>query len=178
MAADISVHRGLGGAFLDLQNENCPVFVQLPNQGTSSLPSEVDDFSEKAKLTLPCLQREIVNAKPSDFSWRMSHRELRWHKWLLSTRPHFVSFVRSVECLSTSQLDGNLSMTPSTHVFQWSTVDSSWEGYIFFNKTAADDADWIRHLCSTFRINGDPNMLRDLDDAAIRELIVIREPVR
>lgn len=176
MANNIGVHRGIGGGFLRLQNEDCSVLVQLPKRNDPSLQGLLNDFPEKANLTFPRLYKEITDAKSSDFSWGMSYKELEWHKWLLSTRADMAWMnIDSVEFLSTPKLEGNLVASSSGHAFQWSTVDSKWNGVIHFNGSTASDAKWIRILCSTFTINGDPEMLRGYDEAAIKTMIIIRE---
>ena len=72
-------------------------------------------------------------------------------------------------------LEGNLLFLSSVHTFQWATTDRQWKGTMYFKCLSLDDVDWIRHVCSTFVIKGDPNVFHNRDDASIESMITLTQ---
>ncbi len=171
----VEIHHGIGGAYLLFHDNERSIALELPKLDDRMLQEEIAGFPDKARLTFPRLYTEIAAAKSSDFSFGMTHRQLRWHKWLLTCRSQIGSDVASVEYVRRPDIEGNLLSFRAVRTFQWSTVDCKWEGAIYFKCASPDDLDWIRYACATFVINGNPNVFNGCDDAAIKSMIRIRE---
>lgn len=105
----------------------------------------------------------------------MSHQELRWHEWLLKTRSKISMDIELIEYLWRPDLEGNLLFLSSVHTFQWATTDNQWQGTMNFKCSTGDDVDWIRYVCTTFVIQGDPGVFDDLDDASIESMITFEQ---
>lgn len=95
----------------------------LPQRDAQLLQQVIVDFPDKAKLTFPRLYKEVADVQSSDFSFGMSHRELRWHRWLLSTRSQKGIDIDPIEYLWRPDLEGNLVSFSSVRTFQWATID-------------------------------------------------------
>ena len=174
MAESVSVHRGIGGVFLRFYEDDRSLFLQLPKRYLGALlQHEIDTFPEKSKITFPRLLKEIADGQSADFSFGMSHGELRWHKWVLTTRSRMSSDIDLVQYLWRPDLDGYLTSeySYSAHTFQWATTDRQWEGAMHFRCSSRDDMDWIRHVCTTFVIQGEPSVFDNRDDASIESMI-------
>jgi len=174
MANSVAVDRGIGGVFLRFYEDDRSLFLQLPKRYRGALlQHEIDAFPEKSKMTFPRLLKEIDDGQSADFSFGMSHEELRWHKWVLTTRSQMSSDIDLVEYLWRPDLDGHLTSlySYSAHTFQWATTDRQWEGAMYFRCSSRDDMDWIRHVCTTFVIQGDPSVFDNRDNASIESMI-------
>lgn len=174
LSRSIQVKRG---AFLQFQDNGRSILLLLPSRDLRLLQEQIVDFPDKTKLTHPRLYKEIADAQSSDFSFGMSRRELAWHQWLLSTRSQIGINIDLIEYLWRPDLEGNLISFSTLQIFEWSTVDCQWEGKIYFRGMSEDDDDWIRHFCTTFTINGNLEVFKGRDDAAIESLITISAPV-
>jgi hypothetical protein len=171
MGKNVAVHRGIGGVFLQFHDDDRSLSLELPQRDDGLLQFQIEDFPDKSKLTFPRLYKEIADAQSSDFSFGMSHRELRWHKWLLKNRSQISIEIGLIEFLWRPDLEGNLLSFSSVHTFQWATTDRQWEGTMYFKCSSRDDVDWIRHVCAKFDIEGDPNVFHNRDDATIVSMI-------
>ncbi len=175
MAKDVAVHRGIGGVFLQFHDDRRSVSLELPQRADGLLQSEIEDFPEKSRRTFPRLYKEIADAQSSDCSFGTSPREFRWHKWLLTKRSLIGIDIDHIEYLWRPDLEGNLLFFSSAPVFQWATTDRRWQGTMYFRCSQPDDVDWIRHVCSTFVIKGDPSVFQNRDDAALESMVTLTQ---
>jgi hypothetical protein len=169
------VERVLDDGHLQFHDGTRRILLQLPQPDDQFFQGQLTSFPDKAKLTYPRLHHEILAAQSSDFSWGMSHRELRWHQWLLSKRVQIFIPIESVEYLWRPDLEGNLLHLPPGPEFQWATVDLKWQGIINFRGISPEDLGWIRHLCTTLVINGDPGEFKGRSGDEIEAMIRITE---
>lgn len=191
MSNNIEVHGAIGGAFVQFYDRDRSLVLRLPRPANSWLQQQITDIPDKSRLTFPRLYKEIMDAKSADFSFGMTHQELRWHTWLLANRALIGIDIELIEYVWRPDLEGNLlsqvsrrraragtgpAARPTTiRTFQWSTVDCKWEGTMIFKFSSPEDVDWIRHACATFAINGDPSVFQGRDDATIRSMVKMTE---
>lgn len=182
LSNSVTVNNGSGkSTLLQFRAGDRRILGQIVGRDALILPPRLVNFPEKAKLRWPRLRKEILAVQPSDFSWGMSHRELEWHQWLLSTRARLTAPIDSVEHFSRPDIDGILVWFPSHCEFQFgtcATVDEKWLGNISFIGISANDRDWIRHLCSTLAVNEDPESFNMHANAAIKAVITTAETAR
>ena len=174
ICSNLDVREGLFTSYLSFHSSDRSLSVLLPRPDYTSLSiqNEISEFAPDSRLTFPRLFKEIADAQSSDFSFGMTHRELRWHKWLLKNHPGPIDV--TIEYLWLDDLEGVLRTArtnPGRHVFQWSTVDCNWQGSIHFRSSTPDDRDWVRHVCATFAINGDPKVLQGRDDVELKSMV-------
>ncbi len=136
----------------------------------------IKEFPDKAAWTNPRISHAIYDASSSDFSFTMSRQQLRWHKWLIEQRLNRSgSHIKSLEYLWGPCVEGELRKSVyGTHEiwgFSWSTADRKWVGRVTFTDQSSNDTDWIRHVCSTFVLNGNPEIFESLDRNSILSLI-------
>ena len=87
----------------------------------------------------------------SDFSFAMTHHELRWHEFRLR---HRLETTKPIEHHKTTNLDANLLWLSSTlQNYEWSTTDGKWYGALTF-KAPSGDAEWVRNVCLSFVVVG------------------------
>lgn len=176
MSRSVAMHLAKGGGgYVHFVEDERSIMLFLPSAHDQFYEQQTVRFPDKAKLTFPRLEEEILSWDPNDFSWSMSHQELEWHQWLLQARTHKGILIEAVEYLWRPDVEGILLTYPSGHGFLWATTDCVWEGSIVFKGTTQDDLDWIRHLCATFAINGDPEIFHGRDEAEIKALISLTE---
>jgi hypothetical protein len=170
MSQTIDVVSG-GVVFSDSQRQ---LRFPLPYADNRSLQNTIVGFPAKSSLSFPRLHTEVCEAQSSDFSFGMTNRELRWHQWLLTQRSHISIDLRLVEYAWRPELEGSLfTIGSAPRVFQWATVDGRWEGMIYFQDASQGNPDWIRRMCATFTVQGDPAVLWHRDEATIKSLIKI-----
>ena len=166
-----------GGRYFRFQADGRTVHVRVPwpQQDHKWLAVR---FPDRVRTTPPRILQQITAVRVSDFSWSMSAGELRWHEWLLSKRNRDGQ-PPDMEFLWRTDLEGVLlSPRERQSKFEWATVDCQWSGDIFFVNMSADDHNWIRHLCATFTVNGDPNIFTRRNEEELKAMIRISEVQR
>lgn len=139
----------------------------------------MNEFPDKAKYTFPRLHKEMLDASSNNFSYAMSRKELRWHKWLLAYRSvgsdtlfdsveyHWRA---DLESLMTEMSDDGKSRVD----FEWATTDNRWNGEAVFVDTTPGGK-WLRHACATFKVVDDPQRYLKMDEASLEESISVSE---
>ncbi|MEX2186231.1 MAG: hypothetical protein WD875_05540 [Pirellulales bacterium] len=173
MTKDIAFERG-SHVYVTFQDANRSVILLMPQSDDHSLQDSIVGFPDKARLTFSRLYVEICEAKSSDFSFAMSRRELSWHGWLMAQRV-LMPDLEIIEYLWRDDIDGHLIVVAGAPVYQWSTTDSQWQGYLYFRDTKASSAatDWMRRTSASLAINGDPAVFAGLDEHAVEAMMVI-----
>lgn len=167
------VHLGkFGGGYVQFGDEQRRILLFLPAPQDSFYDLQATPVPHQAKLSFPRIEAEILSWDPADFSWSMSHQELRWHQWLLNERTHKGVQVEAVEYDWRSDLDGLLVTYPTGHGFLWATTDGRWEGSVVFQGTTRSDRDWIRQLCSTFKFDGDGKIFTGRSPDEVKSLVL------
>jgi len=170
MSQTIDVVSG-GVVFSDSQRK---LRFPVPYPDNRSLQNTIIGFPAKSALSFPRLHKEVCEAQSSDFSFGMTNRELRWHQWLLTHRSHISIDLRLIEYAWRPDSEGILlTIGSAPRVFQWATVDGRWVGMIYFQDASQGNPDWIRRMCATFTVQGDPAVFSDRHDVAIKSLIKI-----
>ncbi len=175
MTGSIENRRGLGGAYFQFFDDDRALAVLLPHTGVTVFQQELAEFPEMAKLTFSRLQIEIAAARAGDFSFAMSRRELRWHKWLVTYRDQISPPFHSIEYLRRPELEGNLFSYPKFHRYSWETADFRWTGSMTFTHREPNRDDWVRRVCDSFAIHGAPEELSGRTDDELREMLAIVE---
>ena len=163
------------GKVVCFKDEHRDVTLQVPYrwEGYYSLP-EIEDFPEQSNWTSPRLLKAICEAASSDFSFLMSQKELRWHKYLLNQRSLSSSDVKSIEYLLRQDVEATLTQSGTVWMFSWSTIDRKWSGNVLFHDRSNGKKDWIHHFCTTFILAGNMAIFEGLyDDRSIKSLIKV-----
>lgn len=123
------------------------------NQGA---PSSGDGRS-LLELELACYQ-----TGHEDFSWMMSPAELQGYLWRLRARRKLLQFRERgwVEPLSGQELDGLLLFPgDGTAVFEWVAKHERLQGGITFYRVNGErDGHWIRGVCRSLSLKGEPRI--------------------
>ncbi len=176
LSKNVDVESGLHGQLLVFDDANRVLSFQIPYryEGFFTVPG-ASDFPEKAEWTAPRIHKAILDAASSDFSFAMSHEELRWHKYLLKQRSLRPTDIKSIEYLWRQDLEATLISTGDSWLFEWSTIDRKWMGKMHFMvPSTSESEDWIRQVCTTFTLNGNPAIFDNLDDKSVELLVSIR----
>lgn len=180
VTGNVSFRRGIGGLFVILGDTKRRVTVSMPEPESLLFQNTIANRPEKKQLTFSRLHKEILEASSSDFSFGMSQEELAWHGWLMAQRAMFPEEIEGLEYLFRDQIDGHFMMLGEVIVYQWSTADLKWEGYMYFSdaEEGATVTDWMRVTAASFTINGDPSELAKLDEEQAKTMLVVStEPV-
>ncbi len=175
VSAKVRTEIGTYSTSLMIYEDMRVVSVHLPNRSSESFRARLAEFPEKRSLTYPRLQAEAAGVQSSDFSFAMSPRELRWHKWLMGERAVYENDFDFLEYQWRPELEGCLFAAGPGRDFIWQSVDLQWSGSFLFTQLGDDDA-WIRRVCATFTLNGDPAELEGLTEAELLALIEFLEP--
>jgi len=134
------------------------------------------DFGEDPKPPSPQLYRECASVNSDEFSYSMSLDELRWHKYLVSFR-QLMPQMSDIEFCDSATISGNLLNFHPGYNFEWSSKDDKWHGAMtFVDRRDAANIDWIRHVCATFELTGDPpDDVENLHEDTIKAMIEIVE---
>jgi hypothetical protein len=97
------------------------------------------------------LVADVYGVSSTDFSWRMSKREVERYKWMMTNAPLLrLPDVASVELVNGDNVDGLLLITPSSAIFEWYAPNATTQGSIVFEENQGTlQLDWVRAVCQT-----------------------------
>lgn len=141
---------------------------------------EFVEFPELADWTFPRLDRAILQSSSNDFSWTMSHHQLRFHQHLLYCHMRHSRSWWKIEYVTRADIDANLGFIRFHEAFyDWATADAKFYGLLDL-RDRSENFDWARILADSFTIEGDPR-LPDVSDAKLLAMVHIEpldEPAR
>ena len=166
MCQAVEVQRGPWGVRVRFSDGKRTLLVNLnPGNDFVWFPN---GFPEKKFVTSTELTRQMAKVQSSDFSFAMTPHDLRWHEFCLKNR---IETTKSIEHRKTTDLDANLLWLSSILLnYEWATTDGKWYGGLMF-QIPSGEADWVRNVCLSFVVNGDPTLINTSDDAAIESMV-------
>ncbi|MDB2685581.1 hypothetical protein N9Y42_00015 [Mariniblastus sp.] len=169
------VPRGIGGKFLNFYDTTGrQVIVEIPT--TQSAQVVIGDIGnpEFAQQSFPRFCKEVVEAQSSDFSWLMTKTQLRNHIFLLEHRAATSDDIVLLEYLWRDDLEATLTHS-NFFTFQWTALDDRLSGTVHFTASSPGETDWIRHFCTSFRVDGDPLQISTLKDSEFKSMLTVTE---